>query len=110
MALRKASGLRDRRHDQEPREIDRFGRRIDLTDSAQDEAEQAVAAMLANGATFHPQSRTDGLQAFTYEVAGSGDLERCREILREVKAKPADWAAMVRLVCAGVTAGAHHGR
>jgi len=39
------------------------------------------------GAVFHAQHRTDDLQGWTYELPAGGDLQRCRQIIKDAKAR-----------------------
>ena len=82
----------------EARAFDQLAGTIDAKATPHVIAEQAIAEMIANGATFKAQRRDDGLASFIFEVAGGGDRERCREIVRQIKARPDAWSVMIHMV------------
>ena len=76
--------------------IERSGERLDVEATgyrsgvqAISSPKEAVEAMIAAGAVFTVQRRSDSLGvSFTYRVEPGGDLERCRATLIFVKSKP----------------------
>ena len=67
---------------------------------------EAVEAMVAAGAVFAVQRRTDTLgMSFTFSVAPGGDLERARQILVMVKARPSQFFDAFKALVAGENVG-----
>ncbi len=103
MASSKAEGPDDRGDDHGPLDCERLGRRLNSTHTPNPDPYQlkadahfAVSDMVANGAIFHVQHRSDDLQHWTYELPHGGDRLRCRAIIRNEKERGGQfWAAFV---------------